>query len=160
MATTHCSLVTSILLYLMILSTFTFTSAKVINWPVYTNFLSPRQQDANATCAEYSTIANLSVVGSNSTYRAAYLAASPQGADPARAPLDTAEGELPKLQFDTALNAECGNLTQVAIAGAAANFTNGVVLQFKINAAPQIGAKASRMALIGIVVVVMVMDVL
>lgn len=157
MATRHCSPITSILLFLMIVATFTVTSAGVIDTPVNTNFLSPRQQDTNATCAEYSTIANLSVVGSNSTYRAAYLAASPQGADPARAPLDTAEGELAKFQFDTALNSECGNLTQVAIAGAATNFTNGVVLQFKINSAVQIGSRASGMAMMVVMVVVMVM---
>ena len=126
-----------------------------------TNILDPRQQQPSQTnCAEYSTIANLSVVGSNATYRAAYLQASPEGTDPARAPLDDAIVKLPSFEFSTQINAECGNLTQVAIKGAAANFTQGQVLQFNVNSAVQIGgASALGMAVIMAAVVVMFVDV-
>jgi len=143
---------------LLFLSIFTAVTTAIYS-PV--NLLSPRQQQANlAICAEYSTIANLSIVGSNATYRAAYLQASPQGSDPARAPLDTAITELPDFQFNTTINDECGNLTEVAIAGAATNFTHGVVLQFKINSAGQIGASAMGLAMITAMVVVAITDVL
>ncbi|KAI1614198.1 hypothetical protein EDD36DRAFT_219708 [Exophiala viscosa] len=158
MASRRFSPVASILLLLSILAT--MTSASAIYSPVNLSFLIPRQQQTNTTCSEYSTIANLSIVGANSTYRAAFLAASPQGGDPARAPLDTAEKELPDLQFDTALNTECGNLTEIAIKGAATNFTNGVVLQFMINSAVPLGASASGIAMIAGIVVVMVMEIL
>jgi hypothetical protein len=97
-------------------------------------------------------------VGANATYRAAYLKASPEGSDPARAPLDSAELELPKLQFDKALNQECGNLTTIAFAAAATNFTEGKVLQFNINGASRAGASA--MAVVMVVIVAMVLDVI
>jgi len=158
MALTHSSPATCILVFLAMFTT--IASASAIYSPINLNFFIPRQEQTNTTCAEYSTIANLSTVGSNSTYRAAYLAASPQGGYPARAPLDTAEKELPNLQFDTALNTACGNLTEIAIKGAATNFTNGVVLQFKVNSAVQFGAGASGVAMIAGMVVVMVMDIL
>ncbi|KIW46346.1 uncharacterized protein PV06_02022 [Exophiala oligosperma] len=99
-------------------------------------------------CESYSRIANFSVVGTNATYRAAYLAASPQGSDPARAPLDQAMLKLPGLQFNATLNRECGNLTTVAFDGAESNFTSGIVLQFKVNAAASAKAGATCVAVV------------
>jgi hypothetical protein len=68
--------------------------------------------------------------------------------------------KLPKLKFDTQLNAECRNLTQVAITSAETNFTQGVVLQFRVNAAMQHGASSVGMAVIIAMVAFMVVDVL
>ena len=155
MSIAHSSPITSFLLFLSIFATVT----TALYSPV--NLLIPRQQQTNQSiCAKYSTIANLSIVGSNATYRAAYLQASPQGSDPARAPLDAAIPQLPNFQFDVQINDECGNLTKVAIEGAAKNYTQGVVLQFKINSAVQIGANALGMAMITAMVAVTLIDVL
>jgi hypothetical protein len=118
------------------------------------HFLATRQTNTNTSdplCLQYSTIANLSIVGSNATYRSAYLIASPEGSDPARAPLDAAMLELPKFQFNKTINDECGNLTTLAFDSAATNFTNGIVLQFKIgavNSAVQLGGSVLGMGLI------------
>ncbi|EXJ69075.1 uncharacterized protein A1O5_08010 [Cladophialophora psammophila CBS 110553] len=155
MSRTHFSI--TCFLYLFVLITVTAAVPPPIS------LLSPRQQQSNATqpiCSEYSTIANLSIVGSNSTYRAAYLQASPEGYDPASAPLDSAIPKLPSFQFNASINAECGNLTEVAIKGAATNFTQGVVLQFNINSAVQLKAASLGMAVIMAIVVVMVVDIL
>src|SRR6185437_7653264 len=101
MSRTPFSPITSLLLLLSILTTFT-TAFSV---PLH---LAARQQQQPTLpdCAHYSTIANLSTVGANATYRAAYLAASPLGSDPARAPLDAAIPLLPALKFNKTLNAE------------------------------------------------------
>ncbi len=102
----------------------------------------------------YSRTANLSTVGANSTYRSAYLLASPEGSDPARAPLDAAELALPAMTMNKTLNTECGNLTTLAFAQAAVNFTEGVVLQFKIGAVNSAGRAQSALGLAGLVGVV------
>ncbi|KIX06991.1 uncharacterized protein Z518_04967 [Rhinocladiella mackenziei CBS 650.93] len=155
MSISHFSPITSFLFFLSVFATVT----TAIYSPV--NLLNPRQQQVSqSTCDEYSRIANFSIVGANSTYRSAYLQASPQGTDPAREPLDDAIAQLPSFQFDTEINDECGNLTEVAIEGAAANFTQGTVLQFSVNSAVQIGASAMGMAMIMAVVVVTVIDVI
>lgn len=116
------------------------------------NLLSRRETNtSDPLCVQYSTIANLSIVGSNATYRSAYLAASPEGSDPARAPLDAAIPKLPALKFDKKLNDECGNLTTVAFEAAASNFTQGIVLQYKIgvvNSAVQAGQTALGLAIL------------
>jgi hypothetical protein len=145
---------TSILLALSILTTL----ATAFSIPLY-----PRQQQPTLAtlpdCAHYSTIANLSTVGANATYRSAYLAASPLGSDPARAPLDAAIPLLPALKFNKTLNEECGNLSTIATEAAATNFTQGIVLQFKIgvvNSAVQTGASALGMAVVMALVVGMV----
>lgn len=91
-----------------------------------------RQATANppVTCAEYSTIANLSVIGTNSSYRAAFLQKSPTGTLANAAMFKQAQLKLPALTADAALNRQCGNLTQVALTEAARNLTNGIVAQF------------------------------
>lgn len=153
MSRTPFSLVTSILLFLSVLNAFTTA--------LYTPFhlFTLRQaQIGQTTCAEYSTIANLSTIGSNATYRAAYLQASPEGGDPARAPLDSAMLQLPSLKFDVDLNDQCGNLTEVAFAGAESNFTQGIVLQFRVNAAVQVGTGAVSLAVLMGLVALTVID--
>jgi len=86
------------------------------------------------TCLDYSTIANLSTIGLNSTYRAAYLKAAPDGTDHSVKLLNDAEAKLPPLTQNEALNQQCGNLTTIALEGAANNFTQGIVAQYKISA--------------------------
>lgn len=155
MSTKQFSRITSFFLFLSIFATVTTALYSPIN------ILSRRQQTDASACDNYSRIANLTVIASNATYRSAYLAASPEGSDPARAPLDAAIPQLPALQFDAALNEECGNLTTIAYEGAEANFTNGIVLQFSINGAPmRIGAGAMGMALIVAMVAAMVVDLM
>lgn len=82
------------------------------------------------TCAEYSTVANLSVIGTNSSYRAAFLQKSPTGTLANAAMFKKAQLRLPALTADAALNRQCGNLTQVALTEAARNLTQGIVAQF------------------------------
>ncbi|KIW63871.1 hypothetical protein PV04_08843 [Phialophora macrospora] len=149
MSRTHSSPLPSMGL-LLLFSLLTMSTA--LSLPMESHFLATRQTNtSDPLCLQYSTIANLSVVGSNATYRSAYLEASPEGSDPARAPLDAAMLELPNFQFNKTINDECGNLTTVAFDGAATNFTNGTVLQFKIgavNSAVQLGGSLLGIGLI------------
>ncbi|EXJ55379.1 hypothetical protein A1O7_08306 [Cladophialophora yegresii CBS 114405] len=145
-------------LFLILFSLLTISTALSVPTESHFHFLATRQTNTNTNlsdplCLQYSTIANLSIVGSNATYRSAYLQASPAGGDPARAPLDSAMLELPNWQFNKTVNDACGNLTTVAFESAATNFTNGVVLQFKIGAvnaasAVQVGGSVLGMGLI------------
>ncbi|KAJ0160799.1 hypothetical protein CTA2_7269 [Colletotrichum tanaceti] len=82
------------------------------------------------SCGEYARIANLSAVGTNSSYRATFFEASPAGNSFNAAVLDTAIAKLPSVIMDRALNEACGNLTALAIREAANNFTIRTVLQF------------------------------
>ncbi|GKT56585.1 metal tolerance protein 3 protein [Colletotrichum tofieldiae] len=82
------------------------------------------------SCGEYSRIANLSTVGANSTYRATFFEASPNGNQFNAEVLDTAMAKLPSVIMDRALNEACGNLTALALQEAANNFTIRTVLQF------------------------------
>lgn len=90
------------------------------------------------TCLDYASIANLSTIGLNATYRAAYLKAAPDGTDHSVAILNDAEAKLPPLTKNEALNQQCGNLTTIALAEAASNFTRGIVAQYRINAGVRI----------------------
>ncbi|GKT44643.1 uncharacterized protein ColSpa_04824 [Colletotrichum spaethianum] len=91
---------------------------------------TPTTQSTIVSCGEYSRIANLSTVGANSTYRATFFVASPNGNQFNAEVLDTAIAKLPSLIMDRALNEACGNLTALAIQEAANNFTIRTVLQF------------------------------
>ncbi|KXJ89520.1 hypothetical protein Micbo1qcDRAFT_165615 [Microdochium bolleyi] len=91
------------------------------------------------TCADYSRVANMSIIGLNSTLRGAFLRSAPHGTDAASALLDTQSPKLPAYQFNAALNAQCGNLTTVAFQGADLNLTRGIVAEFTIVDAPGIG---------------------
>lgn len=98
--------------------------------------LEPRQSagsDPTApACQEYAIVANLSTVGLTPDYRAAWLRSSPLGTDAASSILDTQSPKLDAMKFDTALNAQCGNLTTIATEGAATNFTENTVLGLPI----------------------------
>ncbi|KAK6820545.1 hypothetical protein PG987_014945 [Apiospora arundinis] len=91
------------------------------------------------SCAEYSRIANLTIIGKNSTYRAAFLRSGPFGTDQMSGMVDQAAPLLPPLTLDKTLNQQCGNATAIALAGAEANFTQGIVADFAIAEAPGIG---------------------
>jgi hypothetical protein len=135
-----------VILLLTILSTLT----NALSLPLLSRQTQTPQQTPQI-CMQYSMIANFSVVGSNATLRAAYLAASPEGSDPARAPLDSAMLQLPNFQFNATINSECGNLTTIAFKQAEVNFTEGIVLQFKVgvvNSAMAVGGNAFGMALL------------
>ncbi|KAK1968935.1 hypothetical protein LY78DRAFT_654589 [Colletotrichum sublineola] len=90
----------------------------------------PPAQSLIMSCGDYSRIANLSIVGSNSTYRATFFAISPVGTQYNAEVLDTAIAKLPTVIMDRPLNEACGNLTALAIQEAANNFTVRTVLQF------------------------------
>lgn len=81
-------------------------------------------------CLQYSRIANLSAIGTNSSYRTAFLESSPLGTLSNAAMLNGAMAALPPLTADAALNTACGNLTTLATEQAAVNFTQGIVAQF------------------------------
>lgn len=87
-------------------------------------------------CRDYSMTANMSTIGTNITYRAAFLKKSPVGTIPNSRMLNAAMLKLPKLTADVQLNAQCGNLTTVAITEAANNFTKGIVAQFTTEGLP------------------------
>ncbi|KFY11071.1 hypothetical protein V492_04674 [Pseudogymnoascus sp. VKM F-4246] len=93
------------------------------------------------TCADYSRIANYSAINSNSSLRAAFLQASPDGTDPTRVILDRAftEFNAKGLMFDKALNTQCGNLSTLAFAEVNTNFSQGVISGFKV--VPPVGAE-------------------
>ncbi|KAL0941467.1 uncharacterized protein CTRU02_204230 [Colletotrichum truncatum] len=87
-------------------------------------------QSTIMSCADYSRIANLSTIGANSTYRATFFAASPNGNQYNAEVLDTAIAKLPSVIMDKALNDACGNLTALALVEAERNFTQRIVAQF------------------------------
>lgn len=124
------SLKTSFLTYLvLVLSLFNITVASAI---------LPRQSPSASTtissadCTSYARTANVSVVGSNSTLRGAFLRSAPMGTFMAASILDKEIVNLPALQMDSELNGQCGNLTTIAFEAAATNFTQGTVLGFRI----------------------------
>lgn len=81
-------------------------------------------------CQQYSRIANLSAIGTNSTLRATFIDVNPSGTLAVAALLNGAQLALPVLTADAALNQACGNLTTIATTEAANNFTRGIVGQF------------------------------
>ncbi|KAI1462156.1 hypothetical protein F4805DRAFT_412243 [Annulohypoxylon moriforme] len=119
--------------------------------------LAPRQSPSanaatSAICQNYARVANLSTVGLNSTYRAAFLRSSNLGTFDARAILDVESPKLMGMMMDVQLNQQCGNLSQIAIDGAAANLTQGTVLGLTIADAPGIAVDAAAMPIIQVVI--------
>lgn len=96
--------------------------------------LAPRAVES-VTCLQYATVANLSTIGTNSTFRAAFQQASPFGTDKSSGILDGATKKLKNYINNEALNSQCGNLTAVAIQQAPINFTQGIVGPFRIKVA-------------------------
>ncbi len=82
-------------------------------------------------CLDYALTANLSTIGSNSTYRSAYIQASAAGTWYDLQMFAAAVAKLPALTADAPLNRACGNSTAIALTEAESNFTKGVVLQFE-----------------------------
>ncbi|EGY19042.1 hypothetical protein VD0002_g8876 [Verticillium dahliae] len=85
---------------------------------------------AQPQCLEYSRTANFSTIGSNITLRSAFIQASPFGTHQNLDFLAAMVVALPPMTADTALNAACGNLTTVAAAEAARNFSEGNIAGF------------------------------
>ncbi|KAI0525926.1 hypothetical protein F5B22DRAFT_260624 [Xylaria bambusicola] len=109
--------------------------------------IAPRQSPAETpaipaslpvSCADYSRIANLSNIATNSTLRAAFLRSSSLGTFPAAAILDAEAPKLMDLMFNVALNQECGNSSAIAVVEAGRNLTAGTVAGLKIRDAPGI----------------------
>lgn len=89
-----------------------------------------------AACLQYGMIANMSVVGGNSSYRTVFLEQSQTGTLANSAMLNKAILVAPNLTADVELNQACGNLTAIAIQEAALNFTQGKVAQFTFTGTP------------------------
>jgi len=129
---------------LVLLSVFQLAVAAPGEYPAVE--LVVRQSTTAATapvtsCGEYSTIANMSVIGTNSSYRAAFMQKVPVGTIITARMLNAAMLKLPALTADPALNSQCGNLTTIATTEAANNFTAGIVAQFTTAGLP-VGIKA------------------
>jgi hypothetical protein len=112
------------------------------------------RQALTTECMDYSMIANYSTIGTNSTYRSAFMQASPLGGDPTTATLDGATKKLPTVKFNKTLNDACGNLTTLAVKEAEVNFTMGIVGGFTIKAAKKSAAArlGSEFGTVGMVV--------
>jgi hypothetical protein len=116
--------------------------------------LQPRQVDTatDPLCQNYAKVANLTTIGLNSTYRAAFLASTSLGTDTATSILDTQTPLLPAMTRDATLNERCGNLTTVALQGAATNLTNGLVLDLAIKAPAGVGVDGLHVPIIVIAI--------
>ncbi|KFY30321.1 hypothetical protein V493_01998 [Pseudogymnoascus sp. VKM F-4281 (FW-2241)] len=125
----HFSLFTTTILLLLA----SFTAALPSASPIV-NLETRQQQQASITCEDYARLANYTAINSNATLRAAFLQASPQGTNPTRVILDRAfeEFNANNLKFDTALNAQCGNLSTVSFREVDRNFSLGVVAGWKV----------------------------
>lgn len=108
--------------------------------------ISSRQTNTAISCPDYSRLANYTVIGTNSTIRAAFLQASPDGTDPTRAILDTAKKTFMQknMMMDQELNRRCGNLSMVAATEVGKNFTNGIVGPFVIKSVNSGGMAAFK----------------
>lgn len=118
--------------------------------------LTPRQAQAALTdpsCQSYSRTANLSTIGKNSTYRSAFYSRSLSGSMYDNRMFSEAILAIPALTADQALNNLCGNLTEVALTEAEANFTRATVAQFDGIVVEGIKAGPEVMVIVGAVVV-------
>ncbi|KAI0120372.1 hypothetical protein F4776DRAFT_251593 [Hypoxylon sp. NC0597] len=119
--------------------------------------LEPRQSpSANAAsspvCQNYARVANLSTVALNATYRAAFLRSSSMGTFAARSILDVESPKLMGMMMDAKLNQQCGNLSQVALDGAATNLTQGTVLGLTILDAPGVAPDSVAMPIVQVAI--------
>ncbi|KAF2702790.1 hypothetical protein K504DRAFT_452140 [Pleomassaria siparia CBS 279.74] len=120
----HSTLLTTLALCLTL---FNLSLAKTINTGA---ILTTRQTTGADPCLDYSITATHAIIGTNTTYRAAYYALSNVGTLYDARMLDAAIAKLPSLKTDVALNAQCGNQTEIKTAEAATNFTMGIVGPF------------------------------
>ncbi|KAF2654017.1 hypothetical protein K491DRAFT_576324, partial [Lophiostoma macrostomum CBS 122681] len=107
-------------------------------------------------CTDYTRIANLSTIGSNSSYRSIFLASSPVGSMYDAKMFTAAMVALPPLMMDKALNDKCGNATKLAIDEAANNLTKGIVAQFEGVKPGTIRAGPELLAIVGVVILIFV----
>lgn len=123
----YSSLPTTIIL---LLSAWCTAVAAGLNVPAIV--LTARQASASTDpqCINYSRTANLSTIALNSTYRSAFLQASPDGTMDNQFMLTAASKAVISLISDQNLNQACGNLTAIALTEAERNFSIGIVAQF------------------------------
>lgn len=98
----------------------------------------------------------MSVIGTNSSYRAAFIESSPIGTLQNMAMLNGAMAALPPLTADAALNTACGNLTTIATEQAAVNFTQGVVAQFTFVGNPSSVVNGPIMIVVTVLAVIII----
>jgi hypothetical protein len=121
------------------------------------------RQSSNVSCEEYATLANLSTIGGNFTFRGAFIQSDlGDGTLKAGAILDNAIAQFTTLALinDTTLNQQCGNLTAVAVAEAPKTFSEGIVGPFHIGAGISLGSGVGSTAAISAVLVAAAMLVL
>ncbi|KAI1774438.1 hypothetical protein F4818DRAFT_419933 [Hypoxylon cercidicola] len=119
--------------------------------------LAPRQSPSAAAlaspiCQNYAMVANISTVALNSTLRAAFIRSAPMGTSASIKILDTEKPKIMSMMMDPQLNQQCGNLTQIAIDGAGANLTMGMVLGLPILEAPGVDPGDVAMPIVSIVI--------
>lgn len=118
----------------LFLSLFTLTLATADH--AANSKLTVRQEPAQQPlieCAAYERIANLSTIGSNSTYRSAFYSRSTTGSMYDNRMFSEAIAALPALTANQQLNEQCGNKTTIAFEGAMSNYSNPdnrIVAQF------------------------------
>ena len=112
----------------------------------------PSTSIQTAQCLDYERTANLSIIGAIGAYRTAFLQKSNVGTMYNARMLDAAIAKLPMLKADKALNEACGNWTQIAIDGAKANYTQGIVAQFSTEGLP-VGIKAGPIIIVVVAVI-------
>ena len=133
------AMTSSFLSLLLVLLAFQVTASTVFENP---NAESPQLVPREISCQEFATIANLSIIGGNSTFRAAFIKSSPQGTLQSENLLTNAQNQFVQLNLinDTALNQTCGNLTAIAIAEAPKNFSKGIIGPFSISGGTRLGS--------------------
>ncbi|KAF2189124.1 hypothetical protein K469DRAFT_563005 [Zopfia rhizophila CBS 207.26] len=148
----HNSLLTNIILLSL------FHTAVIAAPDKYAAVLTVRQTSAptDPQCLDYARTANLSTIGANSTYRSAFLQASPVGTIFNAQMLNAAILKLPALTGDEALNQACGNLTTIALAEAERNFTVGIVAQFSglVGNPQEIKAGPELLPIVGLIILI------
>ncbi|KAH8897874.1 hypothetical protein GQ53DRAFT_452660 [Thozetella sp. PMI_491] len=147
----------SIVRVLLLFSVFHAASAELIKirQTTSTGTTSGVDNSAMLNCNAYSTIANLSTISANSTYRAAFMRSSTDGTYKSVTMLNNAQAALPALKFNVALNQQCGNASEIALVEAENNFTKGIIGEFTILEAPGIapsglGGPATFVSMLGI----------
>jgi hypothetical protein len=108
------------------------------------------KRQPQVSCDQYASIANLSIVAMNSTFRADFVQASRDGTLQSSAILDNALNQFMSeaLMNDTTLNQQCGNLTLVAVNEAPKNFSEGIILDEHVGAAAALGGGVRLTAVI------------
>ncbi|KAI1811173.1 hypothetical protein GGS20DRAFT_128348 [Poronia punctata] len=149
-------------IYLILLIQITLTNGAAIQ---IRTILTPRQTPTPTpitpppslimSCPEYSRVANLSTIASNTTLRGAFLRSSSLGTFAAAHILDVEKPKLASIKFDKDLNQQCGNLSELAIVEADRNLTNGVVAGMRLLDAPGVAPDNLAMPILAVLFVVL-----